>query len=241
MEKNSLAHSGVAIYFRAKVLGLTHPPSFTRKQVIDFLIRYVYFFSGIFIASFGNYLTILAQNLGVSPWDVFHLGVAKHIPALGLGTIGMIVGAVVFIPSFFLGIKPTFGALINMYFYGVVLDKLISQHVVHTPDNLFMSLLYLLAGIVIIGLGTAIFLLAETGFGPRDALMLGLHKKTGKSIAKVRTGIEVSVVILGVLLGGSLGIGTLIYSFTVGLSLDVAMRVLQPFQREPQAIQSRDM
>lgn len=195
------------------------------------LIRYFYFFFGLFIASFGNYLTILAQNLGVSPWDVFHLGVARHLPSLGLGTITMIVGVALLIPSYFLGIKTTLGTFINMYYYGAVLNIFLSSHILPPPANLLISVLYLISGILIIGLGTAVYLLADTGIGPRDSLMLGLCKKTGIGIGKIRTGIEVSVVILGVLLGGSFGIGTLIFSLTIGISLEMAIRILKPIQK----------
>lgn len=206
----------------------------------NILIRYFYFFIGLFIAGFGNYLTILAQNLGVSPWDVFHLGVAKHLPSLGLGTISMIVGAALLIPSFFLGIKTTFATFINMYYYGIVLNRFMSGNIVSPPANLLMSFLYLILGILIIGFGTAVYLLADTGTGPRDALMLGLCKKTGIRISKIRAGIEISAVILGVLLGGSFGIGTLIFSLTIGISLEIAMQLLRPIHRKLQSFSSKE-
>lgn len=202
---------------------------------VNYLIRCFYFFAGLFIGSFGNYLTILAQNLGVSPWDVFHLGVAKHLPSLGLGTITMIVGIALLIPSFILGIKTTLWTFINMYFYGIVLNGFMSGNIVPYPHSLLMSVFYLVSGIIIIGFGTAVYLLADIGAGPRDSLMLGLHKKTGISIGKIRTGIEVSVIILGILLGGSFGIGTLIFSLTIGLSLELSMRVLLPIQKRLQS------
>lgn len=209
--------------------------NFSSAGLSILLIRYFYFFIGLFIGSFGNYLTILAQNLGVSPWDVFHLGVARHLPSLGLGTITMIVGVALLIPSYFLGIKTTLGTFINMYYYGIVLNGFLSSHIVPPPNSLLTNVIYLLLGILIIGLGTSVYLLADTGAGPRDSLMLGLHRKTGIRIAKIRTGIEISVVILGILLGGSFGIGTLIFSLTIGVSVEMAMRILQPIQKRLQS------
>ncbi|AHF07496.1 hypothetical protein DESME_11150 [Desulfitobacterium metallireducens DSM 15288] len=165
-----------------------------------------------------------AQNLGVSPWDVFHLGISKYFPYLGLGTIGIIVGLLILIPTSFMGIKPRIGTFLNIYIFGLMLDELMSSHLLEIPTSYILSLVYLIIGILTTGIGTAVYLHTDAGAGPRDALMLGLNQKTHLSIAQVRSGIEIMVVILGYILGGPIGVGTLIFSLTIGISVQWGMK-----------------
>lgn len=195
-----------------------------RCTLKTFLLKYVYFFSGIFISCLGNYFLIAAQNLGVSPWDVFHLGISKYFPSLGLGTIGIIVGLLILIPSSFMGVKPQLGTFLNVYVFGEVLNVLMSSQILETPTSYVLSFIYLLIGITITGIGTAVYLHANAGAGPRDALMLSLNEKTHFSIAQVRSGIEISVVVIGYFLGGPVGVGTLIFSLTIGFAVQWGMK-----------------
>jgi uncharacterized membrane protein YczE len=172
----------------------------------------------------GNYFLIAAQNLGVSPWDVFHLGISKYFPSLGLGTIGIIVGLLILLPSSLMGVKPRFGTFLNIYVFGQVLNTLMSSHILKTPTSYVLSFIYLLIGIIITGIGTAVYLHADAGAGPRDSLMLGLNGKTRFSIAQIRSGIEISVVVIGYILGGPVGIGTLIFSLTIGFAVQWGMK-----------------
>lgn len=204
-----------------------------------FLVKYLYFFSGIFISCTGNYFLIVAQNLGVSPWDVFHLGISKYFPSLGLGTIGIIVGMLILLPTSLMGIKPRLGTFLNIYVFGLVLDAYMSSYLLEIPTSYTMSLVYLIIGIITTGIGTAVYLHADAGAGPRDSLMLGLNQKTHFSIAQVRSGIEISVVVLGFILGGPVGIGTLIFSFTIGISVEWGMKWvdLLTFNNSPRPIE----
>lgn len=204
-----------------------------------FLVKYLYFFSGIFISCTGNYFLIVAQNLGVSPWDVFHLGISKYFPSLGLGTIGIIVGMLILLPTSLMGIKPRLGTFLNIYVFGLVLDAYMSSYLLEIPTSYTMSLVYLIIGIITTGIGTAVYLHADAGAGPRDSLMLALNQKTHFSIAQVRSGIEISVVVLGFILGGPVGIGTLIFSFTIGISVEWGMKWvdLLTFNNSPRPIE----
>lgn len=204
-----------------------------------FLVKYLYFFSGIFISCTGNYFLIVAQNLGVSPWDVFHLGISKYFPSLGLGTIGIIVGMLILFPTSLMGIRPRLGTFLNIYVFGLVLDAYMSSHLLEIPTSYTMSLVYLIIGIITTGIGTAVYLHADAGAGPRDSLMLGLNQKTHFSIAQVRSGIEISVVVLGFILGGPVGMGTLIFSFTIGISVQWGMKWvdLLTFNNSPRPIE----
>lgn len=184
-----------------------------------FLVKYLYFFIGILISCTGNYFLIAAQNLGVSPWDVFHLGISKYFPSMGLGTIGIIVGMLILLPSSLMGVRPRVGTFLNMYCFGLIFNALMASHLLEVPTSYLLSIVYLMIGIFTTGFGTALYLHANAGAGPRDALMLGLNQKTRFSIAQVRSTIEITVVILGYILGGPVGIGTLIFSLTIGISV----------------------
>jgi uncharacterized membrane protein YczE len=211
----------------------------SRSRVHIFLLRYVYFFAGLFISCIGNYFLIAAQNLGVSPWDVFHLGILRYVP-IELGTIGIITGMLVLIPSSLMGIKPSIGTFLNIYFYGIIFNILMSSHLLERPQSALLSLVYLILGIFISGFGTALYLLGNVGAGPRDGLMLGLNQKTRFSIAQVRTGIEITVVILGFLMGGPLGIGTLIFSLSIGISVQWAMKFLERLKLDEEVLKASE-
>lgn len=210
----------------------------SRVKLDTFIMKYFYFFAGLFISCIGNYFLIAALNLGVSPWDVLHLGISRYFPSIKLGTIGIIVGLLLLIPSSLMGIKPRVGTFINICFYGIVFNVLMSSHLLERPHSFVLSLIYLSLGIFISGFGTALYLLGNVGAGPRDGLMLGLHQKTRFSIAQVRTGIEVSVVFLGLLMGGPLGIGTLIFSFSIGISVQWAMKVLNRLKLNKETLEN---
>lgn len=210
----------------------------SRVKLDMYLLKYVYFFVGLFIACIGNYFLIAALNLGVSPWDVFHLGISRYFPSIELGTIGIIVGLLLLIPSSLMGIKPRIGTFFNICFYGIMFNVLMTSHLLERPHSFVLSLVYLILGISISGFGTALYLLGNIGAGPRDGLMLGLHQKTRFSIAQVRTGIEVSVVVLGYFMGGPLGIGTLIFSFTIGISVQWAMKLLYRLKLNEEALEN---
>lgn len=199
-------------------------------------MKYVYFFIGLFISCIGNYFLIAALNLGVSPWDVLHLGISRYFPSIELGTIGIIVGLLLLIPTSLMGIKPRIGTFLNICFYGIVFNVLMTSHLLERPQSFILSMVYLILGIFISGFGTALYLLGNIGAGPRDGLMLALHQKTRFSIAQVRTGIEVSVVVLGFLMGGPLGIGTLIFSFMIGISVQWAMKLLYRLKSNKEAL-----
>lgn len=212
--------------------------SHSRVKLDTLLMRYIYFFVGLFISCIGNYFLIAALNLGVSPWDVFHLGISIYFPSIELGTIGIIVGLLLLIPSSLMGIKPRVGTFINICFYGIVFNVLMSSHLLERPQSFVLSLVYLFLGIFVSGFGTALYLLGNVGAGPRDGLMLGLHQKTRFSIAQVRTWIEVSVVVLGFLMGGPLGIGTLIFSFTIGISVQWSMKILNRLKLNEEVLEN---
>lgn len=156
---------------------------------------------------------VLRATLGVIPWDVLHVGVSRHIP-LSFGTIVVGVSLLVLIPWIPLRQKPGLGTIGNALLIGPSADLVLS--VLHAPDHLGWRLGLLLGGITLNGVATGMYIGSQFGPGPRDGLMTGLARVTGRSIRLVRTGIEVTVVIAGWLLGGTVGLGTALYAIAIG-------------------------
>lgn len=155
---------------------------------------------------------MVEAGLGNQPWDVLHQGVAG-LSGLSIGTIGVIVGAVVLLCWIPLRQRPGLGTISNILVIGPTLD--LGMVLLPTPHGWALRVAYLLGGIVLCGLGSGLYIGANLGPGPRDGLMTGLAAR-GHSIRVVRTGIEISVVVIGFLLGGVLGFGTLLYAVTIG-------------------------
>lgn len=201
------------------------------KKLKLYSARYIIFFIALFIMAFGIVLTVISE-LGVAPWTVFHTGVALRT-GINLGRVSQITGLFIIVFSLFLGIKPTVGTVLNMYFIGFFIDLIMINKWIPVPHNLLLRWFYLVIGIIVFGIGTGIYLNTRLGSGPRDSLMLGLASLTSWSISRIRTFLEITVLILGYLLGGQLGIGTLVYALMVGHVVQWSMKNLRiPLQDE---------
>jgi uncharacterized membrane protein YczE len=161
--------------------------------------------------------------LGASPWDVFHLGVARHVP-LSFGVVMIIVAVVVLLAWIPMRQMPGLGTLANTLLLGPFAD--INLALLDTPDSLPVRCAYLLGGVLLCALATALYVGAQLGPGPRDGLMTGLARRTGWSIRRVRTVIEVTVLAIGALLGGTVGIGTVVFALGVGPATQFFLRYL---------------
>ncbi|HEY9367197.1 hypothetical protein [Streptomyces sp.] len=152
-------------------------------------------------------------GLGLEPWGVLHQGLAE-LTGLTMGVVLTIVGALVLLVWIPLRQKPGLGTISNVLVIGIALDATLAL----LPDvhGLAARIGLLVLGIVLNGVATGLYIAARFGPGPRDGLMTGLHRLTGRSIRLVRTAIEVAVVVTGFLLGGSLGVGTVLYALSIG-------------------------
>lgn len=187
--------------------------------------RWSQFVAGLAVMMLGAALCVHAQ-LGVIPWDVLHQGLARRF-GLTLSAWVIIVGAVVFLAWIPLRVRPRLGTVVNLVACGVFMD--LWMRVLPDLDTMPARVPGLAAGIVLTGAGTALYVGARLGTGPRDGLMTGLCRVTGLSVAVIRTGLEVAVVLTGWALGGNLGIGTLVYAMTVGSIIHVVLpRVTVP-------------
>lgn len=150
---------------------------------------------------------------GVAPWDVLHLGIVKHT-GLDLGTVLVVMSFVVLLLWIPLREKPGIGTIANALLIGPSTDLTLA--VVDRPHDQVLRALLMLGGVALCALATAMYIGAQFGRGPRDGLMTGLVRRTGLSIRLVRTGLEVSVVVIGFLLGGPVGVGTVLFALTIG-------------------------
>jgi len=155
---------------------------------------------------------ILLSGLGNDPWDVFHQGLSRQT-GIGTGWWVCIVGALVLLLWIPLRQKPGLGTVSNVIIIGVAVVIMLALF--DQPSALTERIALLVAGVVLNGVATGMYIGARFGPGPRDGLMTGLAAR-GHSIRVVRTGIEISVLIAGVLLGGTVGIGTLVYAVSIG-------------------------
>ncbi|WP_367650630.1 YitT family protein [Nocardioides sp. zg-1308] len=166
------------------------------------------------LAVYGASLTVMVRaDLGLAPWDVLQSGITRYVP-LTLGQAVVAVSFVVLLLWVPLREKPGLGTLSNAVVVGVVCD--LTMPLLDRPDHLAARLLMMLLGVAMCGLATALYIGAQLGRGPRDGLMTGLARRTGLSLRLVRTGLEVAVVAVGLLLGGVIGPGTVVFAVTIG-------------------------
>ncbi|WP_200814716.1 YczE/YyaS/YitT family protein [Blastococcus haudaquaticus] len=166
---------------------------------------------------------IVTSTLGNMPWDVLHQGLADRLDR-SIGTVAIAVGALVLLAWLPLRQRPGLGTVSNVVVLGLVLDATLA--VLPDPTSLPARAGFLVAGILLNGVATAAYIGVHLGPGPRDGLMTGLVRRTGRSVRLVRTSIEVAVVAVGWLLGGTLGIGTVLYAVAIGPLVQVLLPLL---------------
>ncbi|MGY1743045.1 MULTISPECIES: membrane protein YczE [unclassified Blastococcus] len=174
--------------------------------------RLVHLYLGL--AAYGVSMALLIRSaLGNMPWDVLHQGLADRLP-LSLGTVTVVVGALVLLAWVPLRQRPGLGTVSNVVVIGVVVDAGLS--VLAAPSALWARVAFAAAGIGLNAVGTALYIGARLGPGPRDGLMTGICARTGWPVRWVRTSIEVAVVLTGWALGGTLGLATVAYALLIG-------------------------
>ncbi len=191
----------------------------------DMIKRVVKLFFGIFLYALGIVMTINA-NLGLAPWDVFHQGLANNIN-ITMGQASICVGLVIVVLDSFLGERLGWGTLANMVFIGLIMDILMLNHIVPVFQSVYLRYLLMLLGMFTIGIASYFYISAALGSGPRDGLMVAMTKKTTKSVRFIRNSIELGALAVGYLMGGSIGIGTVIMALTSGYFVQFAFRLFR--------------
>ncbi len=173
--------------------------------------RLAQLYAGLALYGVSDALLLLA-GLGVDPWDVLHQGLSRRL-GLGVGTWVIIVGLAVMLLWIPLRQRPGIGTLSNVIVVGLVIDLVLA--IVPAPHATVTRVLALLAGVILNGAATGAYIGAGLGPGPRDGLMTGLAQR-GHSIRAVRTGLELTALVTGWLLGGTVGVGTVVYALGIG-------------------------
>jgi uncharacterized membrane protein YczE len=181
--------------------------------------------SGLF--AFGVGIALMAEaGLGLGPWEVFHQGIAR-LTGLQLGTVSILVGIPVLALWYPLGERPGVGTVLNIALIGTATN--LALDVIPAAAGLPAQLAMMLGGVVTIAIGSGLYLATDLGPGPRDGLMTGLHLRFGWSIRRARTAIEITVLVVGFLAGGTVGLGTIVFALGIGPLVQVALRA---FDRE---------
>ena len=214
----------VSIFTLKKVPTLTWS-SFDALNLKPKSITLIYLIVGLILFGLGETI-LIAANIGVSPWTVLAQGMSvKTGYSIGLTTFVVSVSVLcLWIP---LKQKPGIGTILNIIIISIVLD--VSLPYLPTPGSFFLQILQVIIGVLIVGLGSGFYLIANLGPGPRDGLMTGLQKTTNLSIALIRTMIEISAVVGGWYLGGVVGIGTIVFALGIGPSVSAGLFFVSRF------------
>lgn len=166
---------------------------------------------------------LVVTSLGNSPWVVLSEGISLN-STLNIGESTFLVSVVVLLLWIPLRQKPGFGTLANIVVIAASIE--IGLLIIPVVENIYLKYFYVLFGIALVGIGSALYITCGLGTGPRDGLMTGLHYKTGVRVGRVRLGIEVVALSIGAFLGGSLGIGTALFALLIGQSVAISLGVL---------------
>jgi uncharacterized membrane protein YczE len=175
---------------------------------------------------FGVGIAVMAASgLGLGPWEAFHQGISNRT-GIPLGTVSILVGIPVLALWWPLGERPGIGTILNVATIGTATN--LALPLLPRPDVPVVQLAMSVAGVLLIGLGSGLYLAADLGAGPRDGLMTGLHHRFGWSIRRARTAIELLVLVIGFLLGGTIGLGTILFAFGIGPVVQAMLRIFDP-------------
>ena len=169
---------------------------------------------------------LLVSYTGASPWSVLAQGISNYVN-LSIGTITFFISIFVIILWIFLNQKPGIGTFLNVIIIAVMIDVCLNY--VSTPESFELKIFLAIFAVIITGIGSGIYLIANLGPGPRDGLMTGLQKKTNFPIASVRAFLEISVVSIGWYLGGTVGVGTLLFAFGIGPCVALGLYIVDKF------------
>lgn len=192
------------------------------KKLFSLVIRLIL---GFFLCASGTVLA-LNSNLGLSPWDVFHQGLT-NVTSITMGQASIIVGVVIVVIASLLGVKVGLGTIANMIVIGCFIDLIIYMKIIPVCNNLFSGILMMIASLFASAIGSYLYIGCEMGCGPRDGLMIALVKRTGKPISIIRFCIEMSALIIGWILGGFVGIGTLVTAFGIGYCVQLIYKIFK--------------
>ena len=201
-----------------KVLWSSNKPLNLKPKISTFF----FLCFGLVLFGLGEGLLIVSAA-GASPWSVLAQGIFLNV-GYSIGIVTIVISIIVLILWIPLSQKPGIGTILNALIIGLMIDVCITF--VPTPENYVSQLMLALLAVLIVGLGGGIYLVANLGAGPRDGLMIGLQKKTNLPIAAVRATLEITVMSIGWYLGGTVGVGTLLFAFGIGPAVALSLYIV---------------
>ncbi|MEI7884589.1 MAG: hypothetical protein WCI30_04475 [Clostridia bacterium] len=199
---------------------------------MQYFQRFCKLLIGLFVMSLAIVL-LMQANVGYAPWEVFSAGVAS-LTKLRVGTVTVIVGLVIVLIDYLAKEKMGFGTILNMLLLGGFMNLINGMQIIPLAVDVWQSALMLFIGLVLIGIGSFLYMTAGFGAGPRDTFMVMLMRKTGLSLGICRGIVECTVALIGYLLGGQVGIGTIVIALSIGYFVQITYFLMQ---QDPKAIQ----
>lgn len=187
------------------------------------LFKLIKLMIGFIFCAVGIVLTINA-NLGLSPWDVLHEGISKTT-GITMGNANILVSAIVLALNVFWGENLGLGTILNMLIIGRLIDIIMLNNLIPVANNFGMGILMIVIGMILLSVGCYLYIGVGIGSGARDGMMVALQKRSGRPIRVVRGFLEIGVVIIGFLLGGTIGIGTIITSIGLGYCMQFIFKI----------------
>jgi uncharacterized protein len=201
-----------------KVLWSSNKPLNLKPKISTFF----FLCFGLALFGLGEGLLIVSAA-GASPWSVLAQGIFLNV-GYSIGIVTIVISIIVLILWIPLSQKPGIGTILNALIIGLMIDVCITF--IPTPENYVSQLMLAFLAVLIVGLGGGIYLVANLGAGPRDGLMIGLQKKTNLPIAAVRATLEITVMSIGWYLGGTVGVGTLLFAFGIGPAVALSLYII---------------
>ncbi|AFA48521.1 YczE/YyaS/YitT family protein [Acetobacterium woodii] len=190
-----------------------------------YIFRFFKLNFGLFLYGLGIILTMRA-NVGYAPWEVLHSGISQTL-GVSIGLVNTAVGALIVAIVVLLGEKIGLGTIFNMFMIGLFMDLILFLDFIPLFHGFWIGTFVLIIGLFIISLGTYFYISSAFGAGPRDSLMVAITRKTKLPVGFCRGIIEISVVIIGWLLGGMVGLGTIISAFCIGFCVQITFKLLK--------------
>lgn len=203
------------------------------KKALGIIIKMIV---GFLFCAIGVVMSVNSK-LGLSPWDVLHQGLTNITP-LTMGQASIIVGLVIVIISTLLGSKVGVGTIGNMILIGYFIDLVMKLDFIPVSHNLFTGIIMMIAGMFFMAMAGYLYISCELGCGPRDGLMIALVRITKKPIWLIRGSIEVSALAVGWMLGGLVGIGTIISALGIGYCVEIVFKI---FKFNASSIKHKDL
>lgn len=191
----------------------------------NFFRRFIYLLVGLFLYALGIVITMKA-NLGFAPWEVFHWGIGKSI-GMTIGNVSILTGLLICVIVILMGEKLGLGTILNMILIGVFIDLLLSFNLIPQTNGLISGVVMMIAGLFTISFGSYFYISSGFGAGPRDSLMVAIKRKTKLPVGLCRGMLEVSVVLTGWMLGGPVGIGTVLAAFGISFCIQIVFSLMR--------------